>query len=52
MFRTGILSIIRSQHNLYDIYLLLCIQYWTPDDGQKNIKMPSGPKSFVFPFVI
>jgi len=24
-----------SQHNLYDIYLLLCIQYWTPDDGQK-----------------
>jgi len=43
MFRTGFLSIIRSlvlytqqqvyviqvssQHNLYDIYLLLCIQY-------------------------
>jgi len=25
-----------SQHNLYDIYLLLCIQYWTPDDGQKT----------------
>jgi len=23
-----------SQHNLYDIYLLLCIQYQTPDDGQ------------------
>jgi len=51
MFRTGFLSIIRSpagpgwnipiplarsQHNLYDIYLLLCIQYWTPDDGQKT----------------
>ena len=25
-----------SQHNLYDMYLLLCIQYWTPDDGQKT----------------
>jgi len=25
-----------SQHNLYDIYLVLCIQYWTPDDGQKT----------------
>jgi hypothetical protein len=25
-----------SQHNLYDIYLLLCIQYWTPDDGLKT----------------
>jgi hypothetical protein len=23
-----------SQHNLYDIYPLLCIQYKTPDDGQ------------------
>ena len=22
--------------NLYDIYLLLCIQYWTPDDRQKT----------------
>jgi len=25
-----------SQHNLYDIYLLLCIQYWTPDNVQKT----------------
>ena len=25
-----------SQHNLYDINLLLCIQYQTPDDGQKT----------------
>jgi len=25
-----------SQRNLYDIYLLLCIQYQTPDDGQKT----------------
>ena len=25
-----------SQHNLYDIYLLLCLQYQTPDDGQRN----------------
>jgi len=22
--------------NLYDIYLLLCVQCWTPDDGQRN----------------
>jgi len=27
MFRTGF---------LYDIYLLLCIKYLTPDDGQKT----------------
>jgi hypothetical protein len=25
-----------SQHNLYNIYLLRCIQYSTPDDGQKT----------------
>ena len=25
-----------SQHNLYDIYLLLCVQCQTPDDGQRN----------------
>ena len=25
-----------SQHNLYDMYLLLCIQYQTPDDRQKT----------------
>ena len=25
-----------NQHNLYDIYLLLCIQYETPCDGQKT----------------
>ena len=24
-----------NQHNLYDIYLLLCVQCWTPDDGQR-----------------
>ena len=41
MFRTGFLSTIRSlalytQQNLYDIYLLLCIQYLTPNDGQKT----------------
>jgi hypothetical protein len=28
-----------SQHNLYHIYLLLCIQYWTPDDGQKTCSL-------------
>ena len=27
-----------SQHNLYDIYLLLYIQYWTPNDGQKTCR--------------
>ena len=34
-----------SQQNLYDIYLLLCIrvQYWIPDDGQRN-----GPKHVEF----
>ena len=25
-----------SQHNLYDIYLSLCRQYYTPDDGKKT----------------
>ena len=25
-----------SQHNLYDIYRLLCVQCWTPDAGQRN----------------
>jgi hypothetical protein len=25
-----------SQHNLYDIYLFLCVQCQTPDDGQRN----------------
>ena len=25
-----------SQHNLYDIYLLLCVQCQTPDDEQRN----------------
>ena len=24
-----------SQHNLYDLYLLLCVQWLTPDDGQR-----------------
>jgi len=35
MFRTGFLSIIRSLE-LYDIYLLLCVQCLTPNDGQKT----------------
>ena len=29
-----------SQHNLYDIYLLLCIQYQAPDDEQKTCPKP------------
>ena len=52
MFRTVSLSIIRShtvihtgfadcllassQQNLYDRYVLLCIQCWAPDDGQRD----------------
>jgi len=47
MFWTGFLSIrmelssiliplADSRHNMYDIYLLLCIQYQTSDDGQKT----------------
>ena len=35
MFRTDFLFIVRILV-LYDIYLLLCIQYQTPDDGQKT----------------
>jgi len=36
---TGILiPLASSHHNLYDIYLLLCIQYKTPDDGQKPVR--------------
>ena len=31
-----LLTAASSQQNLYDIYLLLCIQYYTPDDGQKT----------------
>jgi hypothetical protein len=25
-----------SKHNLYDTYLLLCVQCYNPDDGQRN----------------
>ena len=32
----SLIPLASSRHNLYDIYLLLCIQYWTPDDGQKT----------------
>jgi hypothetical protein len=35
MFRTGFLSIIGSLV-LYDIYPLLCVQIYTPDDRQRN----------------
>ena len=30
------LPLASSQHNLYDVYLLLCLQCQTPDDGQKT----------------
>ena len=26
----------KQPQNLYDIYLMLYVQSWTPDDGQKN----------------
>ena len=26
----------KQSANLYDIYLMLCVQSWTPDDGQKD----------------
>jgi len=39
MFQAGFLSTIpptSSQQYLYDICLLLSVQYWTPDDGQET----------------
>jgi hypothetical protein len=30
------IPLVRSQQNLYDMYLLLFVQCWTPDDGQRN----------------
>jgi len=34
---SSILILLASiQQNLYDIYILLCVQCWTPDDGQRN----------------
>jgi len=35
-YRFGDCLLVSSQHNLCDIYLLLCLQYQTPDDGQRN----------------
>ena len=36
MLASGILiPLASSQHNLYDINLLLCVQCWTPDDVQR-----------------
>jgi hypothetical protein len=31
-----LISLADSQRNLYDKYQSLCIQYWTPDDGQQT----------------
>jgi hypothetical protein len=38
MFRTDFLSIVSSLvlYTQQYIHMLLCIQYWTPDDGQKT----------------
>ena len=30
--------LVSIQHNLYDIYLLLCVQCQTPNDGQRNVR--------------
>ena len=30
----GVRDLASSQHNQYDKYVLLCVQYYTPDDGQ------------------
>ena len=37
--------LVSSQHNLYDLYLLLCMQYKTPDDRQRD-----SPKHVEFHF--
>ena len=34
--RIILIPLASRQHNLYDIYLLLCVQCWTPDDGHRN----------------
>jgi hypothetical protein len=26
----------KQSTNLYDIYLMLCVQFWTPDNGRKD----------------
>ena len=26
----------KQSTNLYDKYLMLCVQFWTPDDGRKD----------------
>ena len=31
-----LIPLVSSQHNLYDIYVLLCVQCQTPDDGQRT----------------
>ena len=37
MLASGIrIPLASSQHNMYDIHLLLCLQCQTPDDGQRN----------------
>ena len=38
IYHTGFADCVlaRSQRNLYEIYLLLCVQCWTPDDGQRD----------------
>jgi hypothetical protein len=33
---SNLVPLASSQHNLYDIYLSLCVKYKTPDDGQKT----------------
>jgi len=31
-----LIPLANSQHYMYGIHLLLCVQCWTPDDGERN----------------
>jgi hypothetical protein len=28
--------LLSCQHDLYEVYLMLYVQFWTPDDGRKD----------------
>jgi len=32
----AVIPLASSQQNLYDINILLCVQFWAPEDGQRN----------------
>jgi len=35
VYSSILMTLASSHHNLYDLYLLLCVQCYTPDDGQR-----------------